>query len=66
MTPEELRIEARLPEEALPLLDMISVMAKNFQQLERQQTMQSGLLGQHQHLITKLEETINEAKVRIN
>eukprot|EP00973_Karenia_brevis_P043182 5981169-Karenia_brevis.AAC.1 len=28
--------------------------------------MQCGLLGQHQQLITKLEETINEAKVRIN
>eukprot|EP00973_Karenia_brevis_P037345 5148190-Karenia_brevis.AAC.1 len=41
-------------------------MAKSSQQLERQQTMQSGLLEQHQHLITKLEESINEAKVRIH
>eukprot|EP00973_Karenia_brevis_P042323 5857174-Karenia_brevis.AAC.1 len=62
MTPEELRLEAGLPEGALPLLDMISIMAKSSQQLERHQTMQSGLLEQHQHLITKLEESINEAK----
>eukprot|EP00973_Karenia_brevis_P024800 3418161-Karenia_brevis.AAC.1 len=55
-----------MPEQALPLLDMISVMAKNAQQIERQQLMQSGLLNQHQQLITKLEETINEAKIRIN
>eukprot|EP00973_Karenia_brevis_P084381 11711042-Karenia_brevis.AAC.1 len=66
MTPEELRMEAKLPEEAIPLLNMISIMAKNAQQLERHQELQSGILGQHQHLITKLEETINEAKIRIN
>eukprot|EP00973_Karenia_brevis_P078557 10905853-Karenia_brevis.AAC.1 len=66
MSPDELRISQNLPVEALPILDMITVLAKHSQQLERHQDIQNGILETHQQLITKIEETINEATVRIN
>eukprot|EP00973_Karenia_brevis_P042610 5898111-Karenia_brevis.AAC.1 len=61
MSPDELRVSQNLPVEALPILDMITVLAKHSQQLERHQDIQNGLLETHQQLITKIEETINEA-----
>eukprot|EP00973_Karenia_brevis_P036974 5096602-Karenia_brevis.AAC.1 len=66
LTPEELRVTNNLPVEALPIFDMITVIAKHSQQVERHQEMQNGLLEQHQQLITKIEETINESAIRIN
>eukprot|EP00973_Karenia_brevis_P079220 10992699-Karenia_brevis.AAC.1 len=55
-----------LPKEALPILNMISVMAKHSQHMEYQQEMQRGALDQHHMMISKIEEAINESAIRIN
>eukprot|EP00973_Karenia_brevis_P091858 12409497-Karenia_brevis.AAC.1 len=66
MSPEELRLSNGLPKEALPLIGMISVIAKHAQQMEDQREIQRGVLSQHQLMITKIEEAINESAIRIN
>eukprot|EP00973_Karenia_brevis_P071031 9868678-Karenia_brevis.AAC.1 len=41
-------------------------MAKQSQQVEYQQEMQRGVLDQHQVMITRIEEAINESAIRVN